>query len=79
MEATAKAFRRARIRAGIERPLTVHSLRHGFCTRLAEAGLPAYVIKDAARHADVQTSMIYVSLTNRSLRSHLESVLGGSP
>lgn len=75
VEAAAKAFRKARVRAGIERHLTVHSLRHGFCTRLAEAGLPAYVIKDAARHASVQTSMIYVALTTASLKDQLERAL----
>lgn len=76
VEAAAKAFRAARIRAGIDRPLTVHSLRHGFCTRLAEAGLPAYVIKEAARHADIQTSMTYVALTSTVLRDRLDEALG---
>lgn len=75
VEASAKAFRTARLRAGIARPITVHSLRHGFCTRLAEAGLPAYVIMEAARHADIQTSMTYVSLTRRMLRDRLDVAL----
>jgi integrase len=69
-----KAFLRYRRDAGIERPLTFHGLRHGFCTALAEAGKSAIVIKEAARHAAVSTSMIYVHFANESLRAELNSV-----
>ena len=69
-----RAFTSARDRACIGRPLTFHGLRHGFCTRLAEAGRSAIVIKEAARHADVSTSMIYVSLANEVLKETLDGV-----
>ena len=73
-ERASRAFRKARKRAGIERKLSFHSLRHGFCTRLAEAGKPLQVIKKAARHADVETSMIYVHMANEHLKSELDDV-----
>ena len=71
-----RAFTAARDAAKIERPVTFHGLRHGFCTRLAEAGKSAVVIKEAARHADVSTSMLYVSLANETLRGELADVFG---
>jgi site-specific recombinase XerD len=44
---------------------------------LAQAGKPAYVIKAAARHSDIQTSMIYVNLSNEHLRSEMDDAFGG--
>lgn len=71
-EQVSKAFLQARRDAGIDRPISFHSLRHGFCTMLAKAGKPAYVIKAAARHASIQTSMIYVNLSNDHVRTEVE-------
>jgi integrase/recombinase XerD len=67
-----RIFRRYRERAGVRPEITFHSLRHGFCTILAEAGKPAYVIKEAARHAHISTSLLYVSLTNQHLHNEVE-------
>ena len=69
-------FRRYRKKAGIERRLTTHGLRHGHCTLLAERGKSAYIIMASARHASVQTSMVYVSIQNDHLRSELDDALG---
>jgi integrase len=74
VETVSQAFRRAKDRTSIERPVSFHGLRHGFCTALAEAGKSAVVIKEAARHADIQTSMIYVSLSNAHLKSQIDDV-----
>lgn len=76
VERASKAFTAARKLAGINRRITFHGLRHGFCTKLAEAGKPLYVIKEAARHADVSTSMLYVHMANEHLKSELDDVFG---
>ena len=73
-ERASETFRKARDRIGMEKTMTFHSLRHGFCTKLAEAGKPLQVIKEAARHADVETSMIYVHMANEHLKSELDDV-----
>jgi integrase len=73
-ERASMVFRRAREAAGLPDQLTFHSLRHGFCTALAEAGKSAVVIKEAARHADIQTSMRYVHMANETLKSELGDV-----
>lgn len=70
------AFKAARDAAEIERPITLHGLRHGFCTRLAESGVSAFTIAAAARHGSVTTSQRYVSISNQHLRSELDSVFG---
>jgi len=41
---------------------------------LAEAGEPAVIIKEAARHADISTSLRHVHLANEHLRKEIEDV-----
>ena len=71
-ENVSDAFRKARRDAGLREGLCFHSLRHGFCTMLAEAGKSAVVIKEAARHADISTSMRYVHMANEQLKADVE-------
>ena len=74
VERASRAFREARNRAGIERSISFHGLRHGFCTALAEAGKSAFVIQAAARHADITTSTRYVHIASTALRAELDNV-----
>lgn len=67
-------FGSAREAAGIDRQLTPHCLRHSFCTGIAEAGKSAVLIKEVARHADVQTSMMYVHLAGSYLCDEIDEV-----
>jgi integrase/recombinase XerD len=69
-----RSFLSYRRDSGIQRPITLHSLRHGFCTALAEAGKSAATIKELARHASIETSMIYVKMSNEHLKSEMEDV-----
>lgn len=70
-EHVGRTFARYREEAELPDAITFHSLRHSFCTMLAEAGKSAVVIKEAARHADVATSMRYVHIANRRLREEI--------
>jgi integrase len=58
--------------AGIREEITLHSLRHGFATRLAQNGASAFAIKNAMRHSDVQTSQVYVHMVNDRLANEME-------
>lgn len=73
-ESVSRAFAKYKAEAKITRPLSFHSLRHGFATALAEAGKSAIVIKEACRHSDIKTSMLYVHMTSRHLREELDDV-----
>ena len=64
-------YRRA---VGLSEDVTFHSLRHGFCTRLAEAGATAVEIKALARHSDIATSMRYIHLTQQHLKRRLDDL-----
>ena len=49
--------------------ISFHSLRHGYCTHLAEQGTDAFVIKDLARHASLETTLHYVRVTQARVRA----------
>ncbi|MEA2495259.1 MAG: integrase/recombinase XerD, partial [Thermoleophilaceae bacterium] len=44
---------------------TAHSLRHTFCTMLAERGVALQVIKALAGHSDIRTTEIYLDVTEQ--------------
>jgi len=45
--------------------LSAHSLRHTFATMALSSGAPVTIVKEAMRHKDVSTTMVYVHLMNR--------------
>lgn len=48
-------------KAGIERRVHAHGLRHAFAVDLVRSGAPLYVVRDALGHASVATTNVYLS------------------
>lgn len=69
-----RAFQSAFKRAGIE-GATIHSLRHTFGTKLADAEVGAPDIQNLMGHADIKTTMIYVHASAKRASAKAVEVL----
>lgn len=60
-------------RAGIDRPVGPHILRHTFATAFIENGGDAFSLKRILRHTTMYTSLMYVHQSTGSIRQKMES------
>lgn len=71
-----KYFKALKLKAGIEKPLTPHILRHTYCTNLRDNGTDITLIKELAGHQDIQTTAkYYLGVNKQSLRDAVRNNL----
>ena len=72
-------FRKYRKRAKLDDKVTVHTLRHCFCTNLIENGATLIQVKELMGHSNIRSTMEYVHVANidLGLESPLDVFLRG--
>lgn len=66
-------IREATKKAGIQKRVTSHVLRHSYATHLLEMGLDIMTLKDLLGHVDIKTTMVYLHV------AQLDKLRGFSP
>jgi site-specific recombinase XerD len=72
-----RAFKRAVQASRIDKPVTPHTLRHCFATRLLQAGSDIRTVQELLGHADVAATMIYthvLKVESGAVRSPLDTL-----
>jgi site-specific recombinase XerD len=67
---------RNRVSPLVGRPVSPHTLRHTFASVLTERGASAFAVQRAMGHPRLETTGIYVHLSNETLRDEIEAHLG---
>lgn len=69
------AFRKLCRRVGVEN-FRFHDLRHDFCSRLVQAGVPLHVVAELAGHENIATTKGYAHLSPENKREAIDLLKG---
>ena len=63
-----KVVKQAAYKAGINKPVTPHKIRHCFATHLLDEGTDIRYIQELLGHKDIKTTLIYTHVTTRNIK-----------
>lgn len=73
-DALNRIFHKALRKSGINRPLTIHKLRHGFATMLLNRGVDMVTLQTLLGHENISTTQVYAHTSMVSMRNAIEKL-----
>lgn len=67
-------FNKAKKELNIDNNITLHSLRHTFCSRLIEHGTDIRIVQQLAGHKNITTTQIYTHIKNKTLEIAINNI-----
>jgi len=68
-------FKQALLKSGIQKQVSLHSLRHSFASHLLAMGTNLFTIQKLMGHDDIRTTMIYLQVNHQLKERKLDSPL----
>ncbi|MFM2386030.1 MAG: hypothetical protein RL660_787 [Bacteroidota bacterium] len=69
-----QVFKTAMLKAGINKTIGIHGLRHSYATHLLQAGTDISFIQQLLGHTNINTTLVYTQVANNNVR-HVASPL----
>ncbi len=64
-----KILKHYQAKAGIDREITPHTLRHSFAVHLIENGAELSAVKELMGHSDISSTQVYAQMINQKIKS----------
>lgn len=72
----ARLLRKSRDKAGIKRPITAHSFRHGFATRAVRKNVNMRYLREMMGHKKFESTLVYARAENEECQNEYKRMFG---
>ena len=73
MQMTSFTRKAAAVKAGIDKPITPHVLRHSYATHMLQGGASLRQVQEFLGHTSITSTQLYTHLSNEQVKKEYEN------